>query len=185
MRELLYVPGPLKGQGRTQIFLRTQDGSGAAITVKRYPGTAPIWGVSFSELVAGFGDAPLPGTIEWYRLACFLPRHLPGGADLSATAAAGRQAVADYQLVLNALGPCLRTRANGPGNSAARTPPRAGSEAPRLSNASQSKPRRDPISPAQGIPDRGSPDPAGRPAAQRWRRVHFDKPDVVKCTSVA
>lgn len=178
VRELLYVPGNLKGEGRTQIFLKTHDGSGAAITVKRYPGAAPIWGVSFSELVAGFGDAPVPRTIEWYRLACFLPRDLPAGTNLSATEAASEQAAADYQLVLNALGPCGRMRGSAPGNS----PAHASTEALHRSNAPQVEPRRDRIGSEQTIANDSSPVPAGRTA---MRRVQFDTPGVATFPSLA
>lgn len=141
VRELQYVPGNLEGEGRTQIFLRTQDGSGAAITVKRYPGAAPAWGVSFSELVARFSDPPTPGTIAWYRLACFLPSRLPDGIDLSATEAARQQAAADYRLVLNALGPCPRTRGTDADDPSAAASPPANSSAPRWSNTLQSERR--------------------------------------------
>ena len=109
VRELLYVPGNLAGQGETQIFLKTKDNSAASITVHHEPGAAPAWGVSFSELVADTGNPPQPETVEWYRLACFLPRTPPAGANVSGTFAEQQQALADYRLVLSQLGPCTRT----------------------------------------------------------------------------
>jgi len=109
VRELLFVPGNLAGQGETQIFLNTHDNSAASITVKHEPGQAPAWGVSFSELVADVGHPPLPDTIEWYRLACFLPKTPPAAANVSGSYAEQQQALADYRGVLGQLGVCART----------------------------------------------------------------------------
>lgn len=113
VREVLHVPGNLSGQGETQIFLTTRDGSAASITVRHEPGAPPAWGVSFSELVADVGHPPRPDTLEWYRLACFLPNALPPAANVSETYAARRQAEADYRMVLGELGPCKRTLGRG------------------------------------------------------------------------
>lgn len=107
--ELMYVPGNLAGQGETQIFLKTQSGTAASITVRHSPGAPPVWGVSFSELVADLGHPPLPETLEWYRLACFLPHTLPDGVNVSDGADAMAQGQADYQFVLQQLGPCRHT----------------------------------------------------------------------------
>lgn len=109
VREMLFVPGNLAGQGETQIFLNTHDNSAASITVKHEQGQAPAWGVSFSELVADLGHPPEPDTLEWYRLACFLPRTPPAGANVSGSFAEQQQALADYRMVLSQLGPCTRT----------------------------------------------------------------------------
>ncbi|GGB93101.1 hypothetical protein GCM10011494_09410 [Novosphingobium endophyticum] len=111
VRELLHVPGTLAGQGETQIFLTTADGSAASITVRHEPGRPPVWGVSFSELVADVGHPPRKDTLEWYRLACFLPNTLPPGANVSEAFGARRQAESDYRMVLGELGPCNRTLA--------------------------------------------------------------------------
>jgi len=108
VRELLYVPGNLAGQGETQIFLTTADGSAASITVRHQPGAPVAWGASFSELVADVGHPPQPDTLEWYRLACFLPNVPPPGANVSEARAARQQADADYRMVLGDLGPCPR-----------------------------------------------------------------------------
>ncbi|MDD3799790.1 MAG: hypothetical protein PHE36_11510 [Novosphingobium sp.] len=109
VRELFYVPGNLAGQGETQIFLKTQDGSAASITVHHEAGRPPAWGVSFSELVADVGNPPARDTLQWYRLACFLPNTPPSGANVSEGYAAKRQAEADYRMVLGELGVCDRT----------------------------------------------------------------------------
>lgn len=108
VREVLHVPGNLAGQGETQIFLTTKDGSAASITVRHEPGRAPEWGVSFSELVAELGHPLQPETLEWYRLACFLPNAVPAGTNVSEGNAARRQAEADYRMVLGELGVCER-----------------------------------------------------------------------------
>ena len=110
VREIIHVPGNLAGSGETQIFLATKDGSAASITVRHTPGQAPAWGVSFSELVADVSRPPQPGTLEWYRLACFLPNTLPPSANLSGTAMSRQQAVSDYRMVLGELGVCSRAR---------------------------------------------------------------------------
>lgn len=109
VRELIHVSGALAGEGETQIFLDTADSSAASITVRRAPGRAPEWGVSFSELVAQVGQPPRPETLEWYRLACSLPSAPPVGTNLSEGVDAQRLAEADYRFVVEALGPCRRT----------------------------------------------------------------------------
>lgn len=110
VREIIHVPGTLAGEGETQIFLATQDGSPASITVSHRPGLPPAWGASFSELVADVGRPPVRGTLEWYRLACFLPNSFRSDANLSETPSSRAQAVADYRMVLGALGACDRNR---------------------------------------------------------------------------
>ena len=108
VRALLHVPGAQLGEGRTQIFLDTQDGSFASITVRHRPGMPPNWSVSFSELIAESGKPPAPDSLEWYRLACSLPAAPPTGANISPTPDARANALADYRFVLDSLGPCTR-----------------------------------------------------------------------------
>ena len=110
VRELIYVPGNLAGEGETQVFLDTADGSAASLTIRHTPGRRPQWGASFSELVADVGNPPRRETLAWYRLACFLPNTPPTGANLSASAASRSQAMADYRMVLGELGVCRRNR---------------------------------------------------------------------------
>ncbi|TCU54865.1 hypothetical protein EDF58_10799 [Novosphingobium sp. PhB57] len=109
VREMLYVPGNLAGQGRTQIFLDTEGGRSASITVRHEPGQAPAWGVSFSAVVATAGRPPARGTLEWYSLACFLPPAPAERANISATYEGKMQALTDYRMVIAALGSCPRT----------------------------------------------------------------------------
>ncbi len=110
VRETIHVPGALVGQGETQIFLATADGSPAAISVVHQPGKQASWSVSFSEVVDASGQPPAHDTLAWYRLACFLPGQLPEGSNVSATAEDRAQAAQDYDLVMAELGPCGRTR---------------------------------------------------------------------------
>jgi len=107
--ELMHVPGNLAGQGRTQIFLSTEDGSAASIAVTHEPGAPLSWGVSFSEVAARGRNSPERNTLAWYRLACFLPDAPPPGANLSKTDHARTLALDDYRFVLNELRPCSRT----------------------------------------------------------------------------
>lgn len=111
VREAIYVPGNLAGEGETQIFLATADGEPASVSVVHRPGKATRWSVSFSEVLEGGGEPPARDTLAWYRLACFLPEGLPAQANVSATDADRAQAEADYRLVRESLGTCPRTRA--------------------------------------------------------------------------
>ncbi len=110
VREAIFVPGTLAGEGETQMFLATPDGAPASITVTHHPGQAASWGVAFSEVLDASARAPAPDTLAWYRLACFLPRELPAGANVSESDADRALAVEDYRFVLGQLGPCPRQR---------------------------------------------------------------------------
>jgi hypothetical protein len=112
LREAINVAGDLAGESETQLFLTTAKGTPVAINVARRPGEAPRWNVSFSEVVES-GAKPAVDTLAWYRLACFLPRRLPQGANLSESASERAQAEADYAFVLDQLGQCRRTRIFG------------------------------------------------------------------------
>ena len=109
VREAVHVAGNLAGEGETQIFLTSSNGEPAAITVSRRPGSAPRWGVSFSELVA-LDTVPARDSLGWYRLACFLPGGLLAGANVSDSIADRSAAARDYAFVLGQLGPCPRFR---------------------------------------------------------------------------
>ncbi len=114
VREASFVPGALVGEGETQVFLATADGSPAAISVVHQAGKSPTgstaWSVSFSEVVDASGQPPAHDTLAWYRLACFLPADLPAGSNVSDTEENRAQAVDDYHLVMAGLGPCQRSR---------------------------------------------------------------------------
>ncbi|WP_010409555.1 hypothetical protein [Citromicrobium sp. JLT1363] len=108
--DALSVAGTLAGESETQIFLETVDDSPAAISVVRRPGMAPVWGVSFSEIVDQAASVPAEGSLAYYRLACALPRSLPSEANLAREPADRARASDDYRFVLSQLGPCPRLR---------------------------------------------------------------------------
>ena len=107
--ELSYVPGDLVGEGETQIFLATANGTPASIAVEHKQGQPVRWSVSFSEVVSASGLPPAKDTLAWYRLACFLPDAPPSAANISDSDAAKAQAATDYAIVRAELGPCART----------------------------------------------------------------------------
>jgi len=111
VRDVMSVAGNLAGESETQLFLGTSSGAPASLTVVRRPGMEPEWGVSWSEIVDQAARPPAPETIEWYRLACFLPERLPADAFLQPDQASRRQAEADYRFILDQLGDCRRLRA--------------------------------------------------------------------------
>jgi hypothetical protein len=110
IREAMSVAGNLAGESETQLFLETATGTPVSLTVIRRPGMEPQWGVSWSEIVDQAAKAPEPETIEWYRLACFLPAQLPREAFLQDDRAARARAEADYAFILEQLGGCPRIR---------------------------------------------------------------------------
>ena len=110
VREAMYVPGTLAGEGETQIFLDTVGGTPASITVTHKPGVPPRWSASFTEVVDSSGAPPPQDTLAWYRLACFLPDTLPPGANVSEAAADREAAASDYALIRGKLGVCARLR---------------------------------------------------------------------------
>ncbi len=104
-----HVAGTVAGESETQIFLDTASDRPISLSVVRRPGEEPLLGVALGEVVDEAAGRPAPGTLLWYRLACFLPPALPdavrgGMSDADAAAADG-----DYQLVLASLGPCARS----------------------------------------------------------------------------
>lgn len=104
-----HVPGVLQGASETQIFLQTAGNRPVSINVVRQPQVPPRWFVSMSEFVDAGATQPKPDTLLWYRLACALPAQLPRAA--LAEAAEHEQAIAaDYRLVREGLGSCMRTR---------------------------------------------------------------------------
>jgi len=107
-----HVDGTIPGEGETQIFLSTREHRPISISVLSRPGQQKQWSVALGEIVDQAAKAPPRDTLLWYRLACSLPAALPDesleGVDAD-NAAIARE---DYQLVLNGLGPCERTRKN-------------------------------------------------------------------------
>jgi hypothetical protein len=110
IRDVMSVAGNLAGESETQLFLETASGQPVSLTVIRRPGMQPQWGVSWSEIVDQAARPPAPETIEWYRLACFLPQQLPRDAYLQDDRTARARAEADYAFILEQLGGCPRIR---------------------------------------------------------------------------
>ncbi len=110
VKDVISIAGNLAGELETQMSIETADGAPGSLTVIRRPNEAPRWGVSWTEIVDQSAKPPAPGTLAWYRLACFLPRQLKPDDFLQADAAGRQRAQADYQFILDSLGPCLRTR---------------------------------------------------------------------------
>lgn len=110
IRDVMSVAGNLAGESETQLFLETATGVPVSLTVIRRPGMNPQWGVSWSEIVDQAARPPEPETVEWYRLACFLPPQLPRDAFLQDDRAARARAEADYAFILDQLGGCPRIR---------------------------------------------------------------------------
>ena len=110
VRDALAVEGTLVGESETQLFLDTENDGPVSVTVVRRPNQAPRWGVSWTEIVDQAARPPRQDTLEWYRLACFLPSGLPGEANISRDPRARTLAERDYALVIEQLGACPRTR---------------------------------------------------------------------------
>lgn len=111
-----HVPGSLPGEGETQVFLTTANNRPVSLSILRRPGERPRWAVALSEIVDESAAPPARDTLLWYRLACGLPARLPQRSTASLEPADAEVAVQDYRFVLDALGPCGRTRtpAGGP-----------------------------------------------------------------------
>jgi hypothetical protein len=105
-----HVPGALPGESETQFFLQTADGRPVSLSVLRRPGESPDWSVALSEITDDSAAAPAPNSLLWYRLACTLPRSIPEQSYADAPES-GDSIKADYALVIERLGPCVRSRA--------------------------------------------------------------------------
>lgn len=108
LRDVISVPGNLAGESETQLFVATASGTPVSLSVIRRPQMAPTWGISLGEIVNQDAAPPAPGTIAWYRFACFLPRELPEAAFLQDDRESRARARADYAYVLRELGACER-----------------------------------------------------------------------------
>jgi len=103
-----HVAGSIQGEGETQVFLETADGSPISLSIIRRPDEKPLFSAALGEVVDDTAAFPDRDTLLWYRLACGLPRSLPvealDGLALPDMDAARR----DYMAFLDALGPCNR-----------------------------------------------------------------------------
>lgn len=96
------VPGAVPGEAESQFFLSTADGKPVSLVVLTRPGQARRLSIALGDVIDDAAAAVTPGTLLWYRLACFLPQALP--ATIDATDVAD-----DYRFILGSLGPCGRT----------------------------------------------------------------------------
>lgn len=101
-----HVPGTLPGEGETQIFLQTANGTPVSLLVLRRPGEQPRWALSLGDIIDEAGGAPKPDTLAWYRLACGLPDALPDASLQSQEPTNAAIAREDYGFVRAALGKC-------------------------------------------------------------------------------
>jgi hypothetical protein len=106
-----HVPGSLPGESETQIFLQTADDRPISLIVLRRPGERPRWSAAVGDIIGDVSTPPRPDTLLWYRLACTLPPALPAQSLSEAGPDEARSIRADYRLVLEGLGPCVRHRA--------------------------------------------------------------------------
>jgi len=110
---VFHVAGTLPGESESQLFLQAADGRPVSISVLRRPNQEPTWAVALGEIVDEAAAAPAPDSLLWYRLACTLPRQLPE-QNLADTDVESANALrADYDLVIQKLGPCVRNRKRG------------------------------------------------------------------------
>ena len=94
------VPGAIAGEAESQFFLTTQSGKPVSLVVLTRPGEAKSLRLALGDVIDDAAAPVRPGTLLWYRLACFLPRALPGAPEAALAA--------DYAFVLATLGPCER-----------------------------------------------------------------------------
>lgn len=105
-----HVPGSLPGESETQIFLQAEGNRPVSLAVLRRPGEEPRWAVALTEIVDQAAGPPEPNSLLWYRLACTLPPRLPQQSLSQASAGEAEAIRNDYQLVLERLGRCDRSR---------------------------------------------------------------------------
>lgn len=108
--EAFHVAGTIAGEGESQIFLRTATGDPVSLSILRRPGEAPRWAVALGEIVDEAARPPERESLLWYRLACGLPATLPAASVRTLPVQDAEAARADYRFVIDALGPCGRTR---------------------------------------------------------------------------
>lgn len=96
--------GTVPGESESQFFLATADGKPATLVVQNRPGEVRRVLLARGDIIDDSAERVKPGTLLWYRLACFLPARLPAaaGGDDPALARDWRDAIAS-------LGPCGKT----------------------------------------------------------------------------
>jgi hypothetical protein len=98
------VDGTVPGESESQFFLTSADGKPVTLVVQNRPGEVRRVMVARGDIIDESAERVRPGTLLWYRLACFLPANLPaqvGGSDPALNR--------DWRDALASLGPCGRT----------------------------------------------------------------------------
>ncbi len=96
--------GTVPGESESQFFLTTSDGKPATLVVQNRPGEVRRVLVARGDIIDESAERVRPGTLLWYRLACFLPARLPSAAGGDDAALAR-----DWRDALASLGPCGKT----------------------------------------------------------------------------
>lgn len=107
--DAFHVAGTVAGEGETQIFLKTTNGTPVSLSIVHHPDEPPRWGVALGEIVDETAVPPEKNSLLWYRLACGLPDQLPPSATQTLPLADMEAAQRDYRFVLESLGRCGRT----------------------------------------------------------------------------
>ena len=104
-----HAAGTLEGEGDTQIFLATNTGDPASLSIITRPGLPPQWSVAFGEVVGESAQTPKKNSLAWYRLACGLPENIPASAYEGNHEDRRAEITRDYNFVRNQIGACERT----------------------------------------------------------------------------
>ena len=96
--------GTVPGESESQFFLTSADGKPATLVVQNRPGEVRRVLVARGDIIDESAERVLPGTLLWYRLACFLPARLPAAAGGDDPPLAK-----DWRDALASLGPCGKT----------------------------------------------------------------------------
>lgn len=102
--------GTVIGEGETQIFLKTAKEQPLSLSVLSRPGEEKRWAVSTAEVIDESATAPAKFTLLWYRLACELPRSIAAEMVEAADSEGAAKVQADYNFILDSIGPCGRKR---------------------------------------------------------------------------
>jgi hypothetical protein len=102
--------GTVIGEGETQIFLKTATDQPLSLSVLSRPGELKRWAVSTAEVIDESATAPAKFTLLWYRLACELPRSIAAEMVEAADSDGAAKVQADYNFILDSIGPCGRKR---------------------------------------------------------------------------
>lgn len=102
--------GTVIDEGETQIFLKTAKDQPLSLSVLSRPGELKRWAVSTAEVIDESATAPAKFTLLWYRLACELPRSIAAEMVEAADSEGAAKVQADYNFILDSIGPCGRKR---------------------------------------------------------------------------